>query len=211
MEVKNQLNQQVEVGVRETILKLFDDLSHKHSWREDNNTNIYMYNAWKTTKAHKINKKVIISLNGYNSWGDGFDPLNYQCVDKLLDIEKTFNYLDSGKNEEVDLREVLKEAKENNQTKGVISKYFKIDFYLKGSCHMTFLDLDLLKKFNIYAAMNKAWLPPSYSKKNYKDMTNEEKIVIDNFEGEKEYNKTMLDKEYFIYDTSQILMLSGDI
>ena len=65
----------------------------------------------------------------------------------------------------------------------------------------------MLKKFNIFGSQRKGWLPPSYGKKLYKDMTPEEKAVINEFEGEKEYNKVMANKKYYIFDTNKILMI----
>ena len=206
-EVKRQMNLQVVTGVKETILKLFDDFSCRYSLGEGSK-NIHYFNGWKSNSCWKMNKKVIIRLNGFGSWSDRFDPLWYQCIDKLTDIEKVFNYLDTGKTEELTLREILQEAKNNNKTKGIITKFFKIDFYIKGSCHLTFLDEDLLKRFNIYAATNKGWLPPSYGKKTYSQMTKEEQEVIDNFEGEKEYKKVINNKDYYIYNPNEILMLT---
>lgn len=206
-EVKRQMNLQVVTGVKETILKLFDDFSCRYSLGEGSK-NIHYFNGWKSNSCWKMNKKVIIRLNGFGSWSDRFDPLWYQCIDKLTDIEKVFNYLDTGKTEELTLREILQEAKNNNKTKGIITKFFKIDFYIKGSCHLTFLDEDLLKRFNTYAATNKGWLPPSYGKKTYSQMTKEEQEVIDNFEGEKEYKKVINNKDYYIYNPNEILMLT---
>lgn len=206
-EIKRQMNLQVVTGIKETILKLFDDFSCRHSLGEGSK-NIHYFNGWKSNSCWKINKKVIIRLNGFGSWSDKFDPLWYQCIDKLTDIEKVFNYLDTGKTEEIALREILQEAKNNNQTKGIITKFFKIDFYIKGSCHLTFLDDDLLKKFNLYAAINKAWLPPSYGKKTYSQMAKDEQEVVDNYEGEKEYKKIMANKDYYIYNPNELLMLT---
>ena len=207
MEIKKQLNKQVAVGVKETILNLFDEFSHKHYWDKDYSSNIHYFNGWKTNSSWKINKKVIIPLNGFDDWNGGYCPSKYTCIDKLLDIEKVFNYLDSGRSEELDLREVLKKAEEDHQSKCIITKFFKIDFYKKGTCHLSFLDEELLKKFNVFGSMNKGWIPPSYGKKSYRDMTDEERVIIDEFEGEKEYNKTMMDTDYYIYDTNQVLML----
>lgn len=208
-EIRKQLNQQVATGVKETIMNLFEEFSHKHYWDKDGiSKNIHYFNGWKTNSSYKINKRVITLINGFGAWNNSFDPLHYQCIEKLLDIEKVFNYLDTGKTEELNIREVLQKAKDNNQTKGIMSKFFKIDFYVKGSCHLTFLNEELLKKFNIFGALQKGWLPPSYSKKSYNDMTVEEKEAIDNFEGEKEYNKTLGDTEYYIYNANNILMLA---
>ncbi|MGL5331028.1 MAG: DUF4942 domain-containing protein [Peptostreptococcaceae bacterium] len=209
-EIKKQLNEQVSTGVKETILKLFDEFSHKYYY-DETSKNIHMFNGWKSNSCYKINKKVITILNGFQRWNNEYDPTHYNVIDKLLDIEKVFNYLDSGRSEELDLREVLKKAEEEGQTKNINSKFFEITFYKKGTCHLLFKDLDLLKKFNIFGALNKGWLPPTYSKKSYKDMEKEEREAIDNFEGEKEYNKTMMDKEYFIYNENSILMLGSGL
>lgn len=207
-EIRKQLNQQVVTGVTQTILNLFEEFSHRHYWDKDTSSNIHYFNGWKTNSSWKISKRVIIPLNGFGAWNNEFDPLHYQCIDKLLDVEKVFNYLDTGNTEELNLREVLQQAKDNHQTKDIISKFFKITFYKKQTVHLTFLDEELLKKFNIFGALQKGWLPPSYSKKSYSDMTAEEKEVIDNFEGEKEYSKTLSDVGYYIYNPSQILMLA---
>lgn len=205
-QITKQLNEQVIRGVEETILTLFDDLSYKYSC--DNKSNIHYFNGWKSSKSWKINKKVIIRLNGYGSWSDRFQPTWYQCIDKLSDIEKVFNYLDTGKTEELTLREILTKAEEKGQTKGIITKFFKVDFMKKGSTHLTFLDLDLLKKFNVYGSQKRGWLPPSYGSKSYKDMTKEEQEAVNEFEGEKEYNKTIINKEYYIYNPNEVLMLA---
>ena len=39
-------------------------------------------------------------------------------------------------------------------------------------------------------------------------MTKEEQEVIDNFEGEKEYNKVINNKSYYIYNPNEVLMLT---
>lgn len=207
-ELRKQMNNQVVTGVKETILNLFDDLSRKHYWDKDTSSNIHYYNGWKSNSCWKINKRVIIPLNGFGSWSESFDPLHYQCIDKLADIEKVFNYLDTGKTEELTLREILQEAKDKNQTRGIITKFFKIDFYKKGTAHLTFLDEELLKKFNVFGSLEKGWLPPSYGKKSYNQMSEEEKEIVDNFEGEKEYGKVIANKDYYIYDANKVLMLA---
>ena len=86
-------------------------------------------------------------------------------------------------------------------------KYFNVTFYKKGTCHITFTNEELLKKFNIFGAQHKGWLPPSYGKKTYKDMTPEEKVVVNDFEGEAEYNKVMSNSQYYLFDANNITML----
>jgi phospholipid N-methyltransferase len=204
-----ELSKEMVQGVEDTILNLFEEFSYKHYY-DESSKNIHMYNGWKTNKAYKINKKVIIPLNGFNSWWNNrYEPTNYQVKDKLKDIEKVFNYLDDGQTEDIDLEETLKFAEHYGETKKIDTKYFLITFYKKGTCHIEFKNMDLLKKFNLFAAKSKMWLPPSYGEAKYNDMTAEEKAVINDFEGEKSYNDVMKNKSYFIMKTEELLKLTS--
>ena len=150
-QLKIDMQKKVVKGIEDTIIELFDELSHKYSYWDETSKNIHYYNGWKTNQAWIINKKVIIPLNGYYdltySWG-GFKPSRHDVVSKLQDIEKCFNYLDGGLTEAVDLEESLKFAEEYGETKDIQLKYFTVTFYKKGTCHITFNNEELLKKFN---------------------------------------------------------------
>ena len=74
-------------------------------------------------------------------------------------------------------------------------------FYKKGTCHIEFTDLELLKKLNIFGSQRKGWLPPAYGKKSYRDMTTEEKTVIDEFEGRASYEDTYANTDKYLIDT----------
>ncbi|MEM5592794.1 DUF4942 domain-containing protein [Niallia circulans] len=124
-------------------------------------------------------------------------------------MEKVFNYLDGGITQEIDLEQVLKDAETREQTKKIETKYFYITFFKKGTCHIEFKNLELLQKFNLYGSQRKGWVPPSYGKKSYKDMTQEEKSVIDSFEGKTSYEKVMNNKEYFLVETKDLLRLTS--
>lgn len=210
VQIKIAMQKQVIKGIEDTIIELFDELSHKYHYLDETSKNIHYYNGWKTNKSWIINKKVIIPLNGYHdlcySWG-GFRPTQNDVVRKLQDIEKCFNYLDGGLTEAVDLEESLQFAEEYGETKNIQLKYFTVTFYKKGTCHIVFNDEELLKKFNIFGSQHKGWLPPSYGKKAYKDMTEEEKAVVNEFEGEKEYNKVMSNTNYYLFDRNNMNLL----
>jgi hypothetical protein len=203
-----QLNKEMIQGVEDTILNLFEEFSHKHYY-DESSKNVHLYNGWKTNKSYKINKKVIIPLHGYNDFWGKYEPTRYQVKDKLADIEKVFNYLDAGLTEEIDLTDTLKMAEHYQETKKIELKYFYVTFYKKGTCHIEFKNMDLLQKFNLFGSQKKGWLPPSYGKSTYKDMTPEEKQVIKNFEGEDSYNKVMQNASYFIMDTNDFLKLTS--
>lgn len=207
-----QISKEMVQGVEDTILNLFDELSHKYHYYDETSRNVHLWNGWKSNSAHKINKRVVIPLNAYYdmqySWG-GYEPSNYRCYDKLRDIERTFSYLDNGTTEEVDLKEVLKRAEETGKTKKIETRYFYISFYKKGTCHLEFKSLDLLHKFNLTAAKHKMWLPPSYGKAKYTEMSKEEKDIIDQFEGKESYDKVYNNQSYYIVKTEELLRLTS--
>lgn len=209
-QLKIDMQKKVVKGIEDTIIELFEEFSNKHHWYDETSNNIHYYNGWKTNKAWIINKKVIIPLKAYDDYyTDRFRPTQYDVKRKLQDIEKCFNYLDGGLTEAVDLEESLKFAEEYGETKNIQLKYFTVTFYKKGTCHIVFNNNELLKKFNIFGSQHKGWLPPSYGKKAYKDMTEEEKSVINEFEGEKEYNKVVSNSSYYLFDGNNLNLLEN--
>jgi RNase P/RNase MRP subunit p29 len=206
--IKIQINKEMIKAVEDTILNLFEEFSNKHHWYDEMSNNIHYYNGWKTNKAWKINKKVIIPLNGFNSWDSSRLDYDYKVKEKLSDIEKVFNYLDDGLTEEVNLHDTLKFAQGYGETKKIQLNYFMVTFYKKGTCHIEFTNEKLLHKFNLFGSQRKGWIPPTYGKTKYKDMTQEEKTVIDSFEGEQSYNRVIAERDYYIVETSKLLMLA---
>ena len=199
-------------GVEECIIQLFDKLSYQHAYDNELSKNIHYYNGWKTNQSWIINKKVIIPwMNAFGdySWENEFRPTRYNIWEKLSDIEKAFNYLDSGHTDASEnfSYEALKEAERSGVTKKIRLKFFDITFYKKGTCHIEFRDLELLKKLNIFGSQQKGWLPPSYGKKKYDDMTPDEQHVIDDFEGKDSYEKILSNAEYYIYTPHHALLM----
>lgn len=190
-------------GVEECIVKLFDELSFQYSYSDELGRNIHYYNGWKTNKAWIINKKVILPwMNAWGRFNGLYDPANYEIIEKLTDIEKALDYLSGSSGNERGIRETLHEAEKIGQTKKIPLKYFTVTFYKKGTCHIEFTDLELLKKLNIFGSQQKGWLPPAYGKKSYSDMDEEEKKVIDEFEGVESYMETMTNSDYYLYSAS---------
>ena len=132
-QLKIDMQKKVVKGIEDTIIELFDELSHKYSYWDETSKNIHYYNGWKTNQSWIINKKVIIPLSGYSSLWNTYNPSDYKIVRKLQDIEKCFNYLDGGLTEAVDLEESLKFAEEFGETKNIQLKYFTVTFYKKGT------------------------------------------------------------------------------
>ena len=203
-----EMNAQIKRGVEEEIIAMFDRLTEEHSYYPECSKNRHLYDGWKTNKAHKIGKKVIIPCYGvFDSW-DG-EPRTYKAREVLEDIERILNFLDGGMTADITLWGNLEFAFKRRETKNIELKYFTATFYKKGTVHIVFTCPELIERFNIYAAQNKAWLPPNYGKTRYKDMTAEEKAVVDSFQGEEAYNNVMAKAEYYLapVTNNQMLML----
>lgn len=187
-------------GLKETIMALFDKLTAEHSWYPESKNNIHYFNGWKTNKAHKIGKKSIIPTHGmFSSYSWNKDTFDVSTAYKVIsDIEKVFNYLDGGMTQEVDLHARLRAADAERRTRNIECKYFKIDLFKKGTTHIKFTNMELVEKFNIYAARNRNWLPPNYGKAAYAEMTTEEKEVVDDFQGADAYAKVMAQRAYYL-------------
>lgn len=204
MTIQEEFMKETISGVEKTILDLFDELSIKYSYYDETSKNIHYYNGWKTNKAYKINKKVIVPyLRG-----------NWEGKAKLTDIQKVFDYLDNGRTTDINVEETLKQYTYHWDVQSGVKiplKYFTVTFYKKGTCHIEFTDLDLLNKFNLFGSQKKGWLPPHYGKKAYKDMTAEEKNIVKEFSGsESEYNKIYNKQDFYIVNTNNLLMIENN-
>jgi len=207
-DIQLQLSQQMVAGVEDTILKQFDEFSHKHSYLDETSKNIHYYDGWKTNSAWKINKKVIIPFYGAlrDVWG-GKVRLGYDVYGKMADIAKVFDYLSGSAPLAEHVRDILTRADERGQSRDIELGHFKVTFFKKGTAHITFLNSELLDKFNIFGSQRKGWLPPSYGKRKYKDLDEEERAVIDAFEGEMSYNKVAANPDKYLIEPQGLLQL----
>lgn len=206
-ELEKELNSKISSGIESTILKLFDDMSFQHSWYPEQKDNIHYFNGWKSNKAHYINKKVILPINGFSSYSwKGGELDTWRIKERMQDMVKVFNWLGGKLSETLSLvGKTVDEANKNAVYKNIDFFYFTATFYKKGTCHIQFKDLELLKKFNIFGSQRKGWLPPNYGKTKYSDMGNEEKSVIDEFEGRESYEEVMGNQNYFIVKETLLL------
>lgn len=212
-----EMNAQAAAGIEETIHGLFHKMTVGHHWRDEVEVkNIHYFNGWCTNKAHFINKKVILPCyDVFSDYSWSKDSLKvYQANEQLADIERTLNFLDGNMSAEVDLWRALERASANGQTKKIQCKFFSVDFFKKGTMHITFLDQRLLDRFNIYCAKGKNWLPPCYGKKKYRDMSAEEQAVVDSFHGDDtpgsgaaQYEKVLAQASYYLAPVTSQAML----
>lgn len=214
-----EMNAEMQKGVQDTIVALFDRMTEQHSWYPECQKNIHYYNGWKTNKAHKINSKVILPTYGmFSSYSWSREPFNlYEAEKTISDIEKVFEYLDGNMSVPVNLHGVLQAAHSNGQTKNIQCKFFSVTLYKKGTMHIKFHNQSLVERFNIYCCQKKNWLPPNYGRTAYADMSQEAQAVVDGFNGDGTegsgkvaYGEIMKRQGYFLAEPGgQMLALPG--
>lgn len=190
-----EMNSKIYQGVEKSIMDLFDKFTEEHSYYPECKNTIHYFNGWKTNKAHKIGKKVIIPMITYTFYGS----LESYCIAHMLsDVEKVFNYFEGNEITSGNIMGILERNVKMGVTRKIELKYFYISIFKKGTVHIEFKDQKLVDRFNIYACQHKNWLPPTYGKIHYDDMTVEEKEVIDSFQGKKEYEKVVCEKDFYL-------------
>ena len=97
---------------------------------------------------------------------------------------------------------IVRYANTAGATRNIEFKYFYLTVYKKGTAHIRFKDeyKYLVDALNIYVGKKRSWLPPEYGKKTYNNMDEEEKRVVDDFQGEKEYSKICKNQQLYLYD-----------
>lgn len=205
--IREEISHNIVSGIESEIIKLFDNWTNLH-YNAEYSKNVHYYNGWCTNEAYKVGKRVIFRCNAW-SWMGYFQPSYGDAYDTISNIERIFHFLDtngSAYNGD-DLRAKLKAAEEAGETTKIKLHYFNATFYKKGTCHIEFTNLDVLKSFNIFAGQKKGWLPPSYGKKSYHDMSRADQAVVDSYEGETSYNDTMT--RHLVPTTASLLQLNA--
>ena len=201
------IQSQLVSGIEKAILDLFETFT-KYSMDIKDEKTIYLFNGWKTNKCWKIGDRAIIPgyglFNSY-SWIPGkLDDRGVYCL--FNDIERSLHFLEKGEAiTHWDLMGEIQAANRRGETKLDLT-YFTARLYKKGTAHIRFKEdaMPLIERLNIFAAQKRGWLPPSYGKKQYRDMDDEEKAVIDSFQGEERYAEVMANPSNFILEPSKL-------
>lgn len=203
--VREEMSANIVQGMEDEIVGLFDNWTNLH-YCSEYSKNIHYYNGWCTNEAYKVGKKVIFRCCAFSDWSGRFEP-SWRVESALSQIERVLHYLDTNgqKYNGDELRAVLKAAEAAGQSQKIQLHYFTATFYKKGTCHVEFTNTDVLKSFNLYAGQKKGWLPPSYGKKGYHDMSRAEQIIVDSYEGESSYTDSLA--RHLIPTKSSLLQL----
>lgn len=211
-ELIREMRGKIVEGIESSILALFDELSRKFAYDDAiHNGNVHYYNGWKTNKSYKINKKIILPMNGLSSWSFSGPKLDYDIHRKLADMLKVFNYLSDDRTDVGLLVGNACTRADNNRDFDMDLRYFRVKFFKKGTAHIWFLDEHLLAKFNIFGSQRKNWLPPAYGKKRRENMQPEERAAVDDFHSDLPvtYNEVVTRADYFIVEPKGLLQLAS--
>lgn len=179
----------------EAVVALFDQFTDASYHGGPNEKNIHYFNGWKTNEAFKIGKKVIIPINSRYAYDETFIDswsgkwkIGHGVAAILDDIDKVMNYFDGLANYHP-MSTALEGAFKAGESRKIISTYFTLTAYKKGTLHLTFNDDDILRRFNVTACKGKNWLPGDYGAKGFAELTEPEKNVVMAFEGRKSYDQ----------------------
>ena len=204
----SEMSAKIREGIEEEIVAMFDRMTYEHTYNPEFTQNRHYFDGWKTNKAYKIEKKVILPCYGVFDRWDG-KPRVYDAHSTLCDIERIFNFLDGNMTREVNAYHELEQNFMNGNTKNIELKYFKATFYKKGTVHLVFTNPKLVERFNIYVTKYKKWLPPSFGEKLYKDMDREERAATNSFCGcEKGYNEILANSAYYLAPVTSNVQLA---
>lgn len=203
-----ELSQSLSSNINEAIINLYDMFTYKYS--RENPKNVHLFNGWNTNQGFKVNeKKVIVPLYLYQTYGGYGDWDRYKLRDFLTEVEKVFTYLDNGQTEGDTVEQVLNKQFADSRWRGedLSFKYFDVSPKKKGTIHISWKNDELIKKLTIIGCKAHGTLPNDYGTRKYADLDKETKEVVDSFEGEKGYRDTT-EKASFYLSGCGIKMLS---
>lgn len=150
----------------ECLLDVFDTATRYH---EKNREHI---EGWKTNKAYRMNKKLILpyAVNYEQAWGNW--RFNWSNSDFLSDIDKVCCFVSGQRYDAVQTKltdAVQERCSQLNRNDNLIpyrepfeSTFFTVKFFKKGTVHIEFKDEELCNQINILAARGRGWLGGGY-------------------------------------------------
>ena len=183
-----------EQTLTDAVLECFDTFTDKHCWHGGlHEKNIWLFNGWKTNKSFAVGRRVVVPIGYRGSYDGPFTDwhgdwkLGPGAYAKLRDIDLVMSYFDVGGSDYYSMADALQAAFARGENTA-ISTYFKVTAHKKGTAHLTFLNEDILRRFNVVACRGKGWLPGDFGAKPYDLLSIEEKAVVDSFEGKESYD-----------------------
>lgn len=173
----------------DSVISLFKSFTnyalHDSHYGKEFKKNVHFFSGWKTNHGYKVQKKVIMPFYQDMRWSNTMD-VSYDQVDFLDNIDKVLKYFKRS-DWTRDMSDICKESLKEGKSKKIDTGFFYVSFYKKGTIHLEFKDEDVLRLFNIEAGRKLKFLPDDYGLKKYDDLDEESRVIIDQFEGKKNY------------------------
>lgn len=175
-------------SLSKAVVETFDKLSRQYACVPETAKNRYLYDTWRSNSAYKVNRKVVVpSIYAFTQWKSWLCGRYGDAVGFFDDLDKVCSYFDGGRTDYQSTLDTIARAMQNGQSSKIKSTYFTVTVYQKGTAHITFNDLDILRRFNVFVGKQKNWLGREYGAKDFKDMSKEEQSDVQAFEGESQY------------------------
>lgn len=143
--------------------------------------NIYLFDGWKTNKAHRVNSKVIIPRFAYQEKHSKDLSLYRDSLDFIEDIERVMAFYCVNRPPQ-NCSEKIRKAIKDGETREIDTSLFTIAIYKKGTCHVTFKNLEALRWFNIEVGKRRGFLPDGYGERDFPKRGERESKIVRSFE-----------------------------
>jgi len=218
--IRNFLNSLHENYSEDLLLSatdMFDYFTKEFSYCGDSSDNVIgldvgEHERWKTNKPFVMNKKIILPLSSvtsklyysgcgeltcdYRGWRGNLEWGVRTFLDDIDKICETFydkshvGFISSADAMQNAL-EAVAESRNPNDMRNIESTFFKMSAYKKGTIHLTFRDLDVLRRWNLAVCKERNWVGYEYGEHSYDDLDDADKDFADAFEGKKKYQQNV--------------------
>jgi predicted RNA methylase len=145
------------------VLEVFDNMTTFFHWDNFHETNRRHVEGWKSNERYFVNCRVVLPYLQEASWRATGAVASR---DKLCDIEKAVRYVMGEPIADDSIENVLFERESSGYLKAreipygqaVMTKYFKIRMYKKGTTHFYWRDKKVLERFNLFVGRQRQWL-----------------------------------------------------
>lgn len=155
--------------MNDCVLEVFDEMTKFFHWDKYHEQNRAHVEGWKSNERWFVNHRVVLPYLQEHSWGQKGARANFN---KFEDIEKAVRYVEGEPVSEDSIQNVIFEkngyghflAKEFSWGSAIVTKYFKIRMYKKGTTHFYWRDKKVLERFNLFVGRQRQWLPKEDAK-----------------------------------------------
>ena len=177
---------------RQEIFDLYDQFTEENSFY-GSELPMKTYTGIDGTLCSAIGKFAIISCNDGVYSGTRYSELSCSGRQTLITIEKAMNMLLSENEESV-------KTEFGTTYRWIESPYFTASFYKKGYGRITFKNTPVITRINIFVGIRRGYLFADYGRIPYEDLNEEQRRVVDSFQGQRDYGKVTKKPDFYLIE-----------